>query len=300
LGFLGLGFFLVVPGLGGIASIFFLRGIMTSLGLFRAEFSGQRAPMASKGRKKPTIRDLSRHWPTHDEIMALLKFLDSNQPSIVVAILAVAMLEYDLERILRPKFKRSDDATWARITGDNGPLNTFSQKINLAYAFGVLDDERRKSLIVIKNIRNVFAHSKKLVNFDDGLIIDELLDVKIANKTTAKAYKRILKPGIGMAKPSGDPKNAFIYLSLIISSFLSRKATQPLKALTTKKRKALARILAQPNPLQVPFQQASAAGGGGILSGLYSLGSSSPGVPQDYANLIARYAKGDPDKEGKE
>src|SRR6185312_2745135 len=171
-----------------------------------------RGTMASKGRKKDSIHTLSRHWPTPDEVTKLLDHLDEKQPNIVVAILGVAMVEYDLERLLRPRFRRSDDATWLRLTSENGPANSFSQKINLAFAFGIIDEKRRKALIAIKNVRNVFAHSKKLIEFNDPLIVEELSEVKIADRKHARTFASMMKERRGLLASYRQAKGAFIYL----------------------------------------------------------------------------------------
>jgi len=209
------------------------------------------------------------------------------------------MVEYDLERLLRPRFRRSDDATWLRLTSENGPANSFSQKINLAFAFGIIDEKRRKALIAIKNVRNVFAHSKKLIEFNDPLIVEELSEVKIADRKHARTFASMMKERRGLLASYRQAKGAFIYLCLILSNYLNKRYSQPLKAQTTKRRKALARALTQTNPLQGAFQQASLGGGGGLLSGLYGLGSKSPGGLPSYAELIAQLAQKKPDNEDK-
>jgi hypothetical protein len=213
--------------------------------------------MASKGRKKDSIRDISRQWPNSEEVLALLEYLDMEQPSIVVAILGVAMLEYDLERMLRPRFRLKDETTWARLSGDNGPVSTFYQKIVLAAAFGILDENRRKAFVAVKNIRNVFAHSKKLVDFDNPLIAEELAAVKIANKKHSKTYKNMVAAkGIGLAKTQ-EKKAAFIYLCLILTNHLQRKITSRVTAKQTRQKKKMGWLFGV-NPLAEPFRQASA------------------------------------------
>jgi len=60
------------------------------------------------------------------------------------------------------------------LVGDNGPLNSFSSKIIVGYALGIYDEGMRNDLNIVRNIRNVFAHSKRLIQFDHPLIVKEL------------------------------------------------------------------------------------------------------------------------------
>jgi hypothetical protein len=127
---------------------------------------------------KRTLRDLSRERPTDEEALALVDAAQSGSP-IVTAILGQALVEHNLEEIIRTRFKNKDDASWGRMTGDNGPLSSFSQKIIMGHALGIYKEDTRINLNIIKNVRNVFAHSKKIISFDNTLISNELGQFKI-------------------------------------------------------------------------------------------------------------------------
>jgi hypothetical protein len=45
-------------------------------------------------------------------------------------------------------------------------LSTFSAKIDMAYALEIISDESRVELHKMRNIRNKFAHARKLLSFD--------------------------------------------------------------------------------------------------------------------------------------
>ena len=53
-----------------------------------------------------------------------------------------------------------------------GPLNSFSSKIDVAHAFGLLSEENRTCLVTIKKIRNMFAHPTVFVDFTSQRIIE--------------------------------------------------------------------------------------------------------------------------------
>ncbi len=131
----------------------------------------------SKGAKKPKISDLSRSHPTPEEIMVVWEAIGKKQDvinPIVAAILGVACIEYELDKLLKKRLPRNDDKTWEALTSDIGPLGTFFEKILCGYALRIYDEIMRDQINHIRTIRNQFAHTKKLITFDNELIIKEI------------------------------------------------------------------------------------------------------------------------------
>jgi len=64
-------------------------------------------------------------------------------------------LERLIERVLPSKQKKYKD----RLFNYPGPLSSFSGKIELAYAFRIIDEKLYKSLNKLREIRNLAAHS---------------------------------------------------------------------------------------------------------------------------------------------
>ena len=64
---------------------------------------------------------------------------------------------------------------------DNGPLSTFSAKINLAFALGLYSKNVLKDLHTVKKIRNEFAHSAEPVKFDNQSISDMCRNLDTGN-----------------------------------------------------------------------------------------------------------------------
>jgi hypothetical protein len=151
--------------------------------------------MAHKPAKsKPKLRDFSRTPLTPEELAALSKALSESVHPIVAGILGSILVEHELEVLLRQRFRRKDDATWALLLSDNGPLSSFYAKIVMGHAFGFYNENTYDDLHIVRNIRNAFAHSKKLIDFDNELVLAELKKAKnlkrrdlrtLANPTTA-------------------------------------------------------------------------------------------------------------------
>jgi DNA-binding MltR family transcriptional regulator len=64
----------------------------------------------------------------------------------------------------------------------SGPLGSFSNKIQLAFAFGIISTEAYEDLLIVKNIRNDFAHHLNLDTFDAHSIRDRCRNLKMIDK----------------------------------------------------------------------------------------------------------------------
>jgi len=183
----------------------------------------------NRGVKKRKLRDLSREHPTYDELNAVFDALDVAAPDIVCAVLGQAICERGLEDLLRKRVVRlKDDVTWATLTDDKGPLDTFYQKIVMGYAFRLYDENIRDNLHIIRTIRNTLAHAKKLVSLDDPLIIAELQKVKLSGGKKSKLYGQLGRVRSGLY----GGKTSFVLLSFLISGDLTRRYIRSLSAST--------------------------------------------------------------------
>lgn len=89
------------------------------------------------------------------------------------------MVEHELDKLLRRKFARKDDDTWEKLVGDKGPLSSLNTKIIAGYAFKIFDEKTEHDLHIIREIRNTFAHARKLLAFNDPLIANKLRSSKL-------------------------------------------------------------------------------------------------------------------------
>ena len=87
-----------------------------------------------------------------------------------VAILAAAYLEHCLEEYLR--LRLVDDPSVKDLFSGFAPIATFSAKIDIAFAVGLLPPHIREDLRRIKKIRNLFAHDLDSLTFDAGPVRD--------------------------------------------------------------------------------------------------------------------------------
>src|SRR5262249_9673309 len=80
-----------------------------------------------------------------------------------VAITCGSMVDDRLRWVLETRFIPTADRNW--LFKVPGPLQAFAAKIELAYALGLIREDTRIELNIIRKIRNEFAHGFKDTSF---------------------------------------------------------------------------------------------------------------------------------------
>ncbi len=220
----------------------------------------------SRGKRKGSLRHLSREAPSDAEQNEVLRFV-TGAPAVTAAILGAALVEHELELHLIEKLKRKDPETIELLTDQGGPMGTFSAKITLAYALGVIDETDMAHLNIIRHIRNVFAHARKLVFFDHELIGRELRKIKPKGTKRNDANHALID---ARKYADSDRRQSYLILCTALLLLLKMKQTRALIRGTRyyerkiAKSKALRKQLAEISPLgamlaQLPGDQLKAA-----------------------------------------
>jgi DNA-binding MltR family transcriptional regulator len=85
-------------------------------------------------------------------------------------LVSAAVIDDHLQKLLLTKMRNLSNNKAERIF--NGPLRSFAAKIDVAYAFELIDDELHDDLTIIRDIRNEFAHSVVETNFGSPKIVN--------------------------------------------------------------------------------------------------------------------------------
>jgi hypothetical protein len=77
-------------------------------------------------------------------------------------ILAATSLEDIIETMIKQKLPglKDDESTARKLFERDGAIASFSRKIEMAYALGIIDKEYKKRIDIIREIRNACAHSR--------------------------------------------------------------------------------------------------------------------------------------------
>ena len=86
-------------------------------------------------------------------------------------IIAAAWLDDMLLHLLKSTLK-DHKASWTKLFGTGGPLESFSNRIDLATLLGIISTEVRSDLHIIREIRNEFAHQVAHRKRHDALTLD--------------------------------------------------------------------------------------------------------------------------------
>jgi hypothetical protein len=83
----------------------------------------------------------------------------------------VVLIGSQLDDALRYRLSLSmayglDDKDFDHVFRNEGPLGSFSSRIEIAYLFGVIDERTRSQLTAIREMRNACAHSCNPITFD--------------------------------------------------------------------------------------------------------------------------------------
>ncbi|OWY27324.1 hypothetical protein [Herbaspirillum robiniae] len=89
-------------------------------------------------------------------MLALIEEIEE-QTDRGVAIVGAAWIEEAMTTAME-SFLHADSKAWSRLFGSNGPLSTFSAKIDLCSLLGLISGTIKSDLHIIREIRNEFAH----------------------------------------------------------------------------------------------------------------------------------------------
>lgn len=79
-------------------------------------------------------------------------------------LVSAAIIDEWLQKLLLTAMRDLSEKVSERIFGSYGPLYELSPKADIAYAFGLIDNETLAILRTIRDIRNDFAHTRELLN----------------------------------------------------------------------------------------------------------------------------------------
>ena len=135
------------------------------------------SPPNSKSKKKKEkkvspiqmLRSLSRQLPTFSDFERLGFDMGIGHDG-ATAILLASQLERLLEHVLAHKLN-IPEAKRAALFEPEGPLPTFGGKVMLAYAIGLVDENTKREMNIIRQIRNAFAHTPNSINFSTPEIV---------------------------------------------------------------------------------------------------------------------------------
>lgn len=94
------------------------------------------------------------------------------------ALMAGEYLSDQLGELLRASFVNDAKASASVLDDPNGPLGTFSSRIEFAYLLGLVGPAAWRELHLIRKVRNEFAHDYRPLTFDDMSIANRCRELR--------------------------------------------------------------------------------------------------------------------------
>jgi DNA-binding MltR family transcriptional regulator len=169
--------------------------------------------------------------PTIEEILAWVSSLNlefKGQSDRSLAIVAGSFLDEFLTILIRG-FIVEDKKLHEELFQTDRPFSTFSAKIKVAYALGLISSREKKELDVIRETRNKFAHTVGLVSFSDQSIKDkcgnltlseELYIPEISSVTTTQEESAVSNP---TSTEAWETRVRFIKAVEVLTSILTTR-----------------------------------------------------------------------------
>jgi DNA-binding MltR family transcriptional regulator len=149
---------------------------------------------------------------THEQMQVIIDEIQ-RQTDRGAAIIAAAVIEDVLKHLISARLvELSSKRKKALFDESNGPLSNLSSKIELGFALGLFNEERRDSLHLIRKVRNTFAHKMHPISFEDPHI-SEIVETGVTPQV--KAYR------------SMSSRTKFLFTFNIIFCFLGYTASFP-------------------------------------------------------------------------
>jgi len=141
-----------------------------------------------------------------------------NETDRAAAVLAGCYLDHYLESLLKSFFIDDQKFIDGQIIGSstNSVLDSFSKRIKLAYALGLLRKSEFDDLNTIKKIRNEFAHKLHGLTFETDKIRDLCSNLIIPNQTVPKMKN--------LVKVDDTPRFRYTIAVGMIGNFISYRA----------------------------------------------------------------------------
>lgn len=169
------------------------------------------------------LKELREREPTEAQMDALYGEIVGEKNDRGAALIASAQLEEGLERLIKSRLVPMSSERISGLFEYSGPMDSFSTKTSIAFAFGIIDAEVRRNCDYIREIRNTFAHAGSPITFQTS-------EIKTVCELLSKWFTEYKDPPF----PPEHPRMRFIttivrLLQVFAHGKNVRDATFPLK-----------------------------------------------------------------------
>jgi DNA-binding MltR family transcriptional regulator len=114
----------------------------------------------------------------------------NNESDLGCVVIGAAFVDDLLVSLLKTKFIPNSDVVNKVL---DGSLGNFSARADIAYCLGLIPKHEYQDIILIGEIRNLFAHSRLELNFNDKEIQEKCQRLKTQSKTLVLPDNQVYK-----------------------------------------------------------------------------------------------------------
>ncbi len=168
----------------------------------------------------------------HEQVKELRKRL-LNESDLGGVLISTSFLDACLASLLQVHFVQSS-VTDKLLNPTSGTLGTFSSKCDVAYCLNLIIKETYKDLILIGQIRNIFAHNHLKSSFEDKKVHEICSKLNFPTNYLQSSCKQSNYSDV--EQYFENPKNRFIYTvncisDLLLKSIISKKSKKNAKTI---------------------------------------------------------------------
>ena len=127
-------------------------------------------------------------------------------------LVCVSLLEQALEDAIWERAAHHAQDEREKFFTEGGVATSLAGKIFLAYVLGVIGPKIRADLTRVRQVRNIFAHAKRHIDFSN----EQVMKMCVFNMADTELWKRL----IGQSTPT--PREAFVLaVQLIAEAFIA-------------------------------------------------------------------------------
>ena len=160
-----------------------------------------------------SLRDLIKSHSLEEWAESFVRLGEDGDRSL--AILAATMVERGLQSAIIQRMVKLTNTEYDQLFDGAGPLSSFSSKIKIAHSIGVISKFAKIDLDLIREIRNIFAHSIVHIDFNEPAVLDRCRDLWLG-----EFLQERFESETDLGSILSVPRDKFQYTTRIYSSVL--------------------------------------------------------------------------------
>ncbi|MFL6690150.1 MAG: hypothetical protein ACJ8IR_08220 [Alphaproteobacteria bacterium] len=116
------------------------------------------------------LKALTEKSPDDDELDLVTKEASNSTSDRAMALMNASLVDAALQTLIKGHLVPMSKEELASLFERDGPLSSFSKLIRVSFAFGMINDEMKRNLNIVRELRNTFAHSRIFITFETPAI----------------------------------------------------------------------------------------------------------------------------------